>query len=48
MALLSRADPVLNHNFVVSLIDTSSVLATLGSAALSAVCLLYTSPSPRD
>jgi phage tail-like protein len=37
MALLSRADPVLNHNFVVSLLDTSSVLATLGSAALSAV-----------
>jgi phage tail-like protein len=41
MALLAstalRADPVLNHNFVVSLIDTSSVLATLGSAALSAV-----------
>jgi phage tail-like protein len=41
MALLSqtalRADPVLNHNFVVSLIDTSSTLAILGSAALSAV-----------
>lgn len=41
MALLSqtalRADPVLNHNFVVSLLDTSSVLATIGSAALSAV-----------
>lgn len=41
MALLSttalRADPVLNHNFVVSLIDTSSVLATIGSAALSAL-----------
>lgn len=37
MALLSRADPVLNHNFIVSLLDTSSVLATLGSAALSAV-----------
>ncbi len=40
MALLSqtalRADPVLNHNFVVSLLDTSSVLATIGSAALSA------------
>jgi phage tail-like protein len=32
-----RADPVLNHNFVVSLLDTSSVLATLASAALSAV-----------
>jgi phage tail-like protein len=41
MALLSqtalRSDPVLNHNFVVSLIDTSSTLAILGSAALSAV-----------
>jgi phage tail-like protein len=41
MALLSqtalRSDPALNHNFVVSLLDTSSVLATLGSAALSAV-----------
>ena len=41
MAALSqtalRTDPVLNHNFVVSLLDTSSVLATLASAALSAV-----------
>jgi phage tail-like protein len=41
MALLSqtaiRFDPVLNHNFVVSLIDTSSTLAILGSAALSAI-----------
>ncbi len=41
MAMLSntllRADPVLNHNFVVSLLDTSSVMATIGSAALSAV-----------
>jgi phage tail-like protein len=39
MALLSksalRSDPVLNHNFVVSLLDTSSVLATIGSALLS-------------
>jgi phage tail-like protein len=39
MALLSqtalRSDPVLNHNFVVSLLDTSSVLATVGSALLS-------------
>ena len=39
MALLSqtalRTDPVLNHNFVVSLLDTSSVLATIGSALLS-------------
>ena len=32
-----RSDPVLNHNFVVSLIDTSSTLAILGSAALSAI-----------
>lgn len=41
MALLSqtalRGDPLLNHNFVVSLLDTSSVLATVGSAALSAI-----------
>lgn len=39
MAVLSalRSDPVLNHNFVVSLIDTSSTLAILGSAALSAI-----------
>ena len=36
MALLSktalRGDPVLNHNFVISLIDTSSTLAALGAA----------------
>ena len=41
MALLSktalRSDPVLNHNFVVSLIDTSSTLAIVGSALLSGV-----------
>jgi phage tail-like protein len=41
MALLSqtalRADPVLNHNFVVGLIDTSSALAGIISGALSAV-----------
>ena len=41
MALLSgtpiRLDPVLNHNFVISLIDTSSTLAILGSAAMSAI-----------
>lgn len=41
MAALSqtalRADPVLNHNFVVSLLDTSSALATIASAALSAI-----------
>lgn len=41
MALISdtgsRHDPVLNHNFVVSLLDTSSPLATIGSIAMSAV-----------
>jgi phage tail-like protein len=41
MALISttglRSDPVLAHNFVVSLIDTSSTLAILKSAALSAI-----------
>lgn len=41
MALISdpalRADPLLNHNFIVSLLDTSSALATIGSGALSAV-----------
>ena len=41
MALLSqtalRGDPVLNHNFVVSLIDTSSALAVAKSIALSAI-----------
>ena len=41
MALLGaigiRTDPVLNHNFVVSLIDTSSALALVKSAALSAI-----------
>ena len=31
-----RADPVLSHNFIVSLLDTSSTLA-IGSAALSAI-----------
>src|SRR6266849_119226 len=30
-----RSDPVLNHNFVVSLLDTSSVLATVGSGLVS-------------
>ncbi|MBR0820216.1 phage tail protein [Bradyrhizobium liaoningense] len=30
-----RSDPMLNHNFVVSLLDTSSVLATVGSALVS-------------
>ena len=32
-----RGDPVLNHNFVISLIDTSSTLALVGSLALSAI-----------
>jgi phage tail-like protein len=32
-----RSDPMLNHNFVVSLLDTSSVLATVGSALVSAL-----------
>lgn len=39
MALLSqtalRSDPMLQHNFVVSLLDTSSTLATIGSALTS-------------
>jgi len=41
MAELSRTalrdDPVLNHNFVISLLDTSSTLALIGSFALSAI-----------
>ena len=41
MALLSqtglRGDPVLNHNFVVSLLDSSSTLRLLGSIAMSAI-----------
>jgi len=41
MALLSqtavRLDPVLNHNFLVSLIDTSSTLGLLGSLTTSAI-----------
>src|SRR5580765_972628 len=41
MALLSqtalRGDPLLNHNFVISLIDSSSTLSLLGSVAMSAV-----------
>jgi phage tail-like protein len=32
-----RNDPVLSRNFLVTLLDTSSVLATIGTAALSAV-----------
>ncbi len=32
-----RSDPMLNHNFVVSLLDTSSVLATIGSALVSSL-----------
>jgi phage tail-like protein len=41
MALLSqtalRNGPVLNHNFVISLLDTSSTLGLLGSIAMSAI-----------
>ena len=41
MAVLSRTsirlDPVLNHNFVVSLIDTSSTLGIIGSLATTAI-----------
>jgi phage tail-like protein len=32
-----RSDPLLSHNFVISLIDTSSQLALAGSIALSAI-----------
>ena len=37
VASMVRSDPVLNRNFVVSLIDTSSTLGIVGSALLSAV-----------
>jgi phage tail-like protein len=41
MALLSktsiRSDPILSHNFVISLIDSSSTMAIVGSAALAAI-----------
>jgi phage tail-like protein len=41
MALISkfavRDDPVLNHNFVISLIDSSSTLAIVKAAALSGI-----------
>jgi len=41
MSLLSavgvRADPLLNHNFIVSLVDSSSTLGFLGSLASSAI-----------
>jgi phage tail-like protein len=33
----TRSDPLLNHNFVISLVDTSSTLGLLGSAAVSAI-----------
>lgn len=36
-ALGVRSDPLLNHNFVVSLLDTSSDLALAGSIAMSAI-----------
>jgi phage tail-like protein len=32
-----RGDPVLNHNFVISLLDSSSTLGLLGSVAMSAI-----------
>jgi phage tail-like protein len=32
-----RTDPVLNHNFVISLIDSSSVLGVIASVTMSAV-----------
>src|SRR5262245_12621034 len=34
-----RSDPVLNHNFVISLLDTSSASGLLGSIAISDVAL---------
>ena len=34
---VARGDPVLNHNFVISLIDSSSTLAILGAAAFSGI-----------
>jgi phage tail-like protein len=43
MALLSatgvRADPLLNHNFIVSLLDSSSTLGALASAAILDVAI---------
>ncbi|HEY3284047.1 MAG TPA: phage tail protein [Armatimonadota bacterium] len=36
-ALGVRNDPLLNHNFLVSLVDTSSTLAAVASIALSAI-----------
>ena len=33
----TRHDPLLNHNFVVSLVDTSSSLASIGFSALSGI-----------
>jgi len=36
-ALGVRSDPLLNHNFIISLTDTSSVLTIVASAALSAI-----------
>lgn len=36
-----RADPVLNHNFAINLVDTSSTLATIGSAMTSAVTDIF-------
>ena len=36
-ALGIRNDPLLNHNFLISLLDTSSTLGVLKSAAVAAV-----------
>src|SRR5947209_3616889 len=41
MALINlaglRADPLLNHNFVITLLDTSSTMGLLTSAGMSAI-----------
>lgn len=39
MAVLQLGNPVLNHNFVISLIDTSSLLKSLAMAAIFDVAL---------
>jgi phage tail-like protein len=39
MALLKIGNPVLNHNFVISLIDTSSLLGSLAMSAIFDVAL---------
>ena len=37
MAVLKIGNPLLNHNFVISLIDSTSLLSTVGSIAKSAI-----------